>query len=51
MKHPSHVLGREVDQKTVDGFNKHKSRAAVEGVSGRSISGLVKGFKESVEPV
>jgi hypothetical protein len=42
-EHSLDVLGREVDQKLVDGFNKNKGKAAVPG---RSWSGVMKGFKE-----
>jgi hypothetical protein len=44
-EHSTDVLGREVDQRTIEGFNRHKGRTAAEVPSGRSISGLVKGFK------
>jgi len=45
-EHPLEVLGREVDQKLVDGFNKHKGRVTPPGPPIHSLGGLMKDFKE-----
>jgi hypothetical protein len=45
-EHSLEVLGREVDQKLIDGFNKHKGKVTPPGPPIRSLGGLMKDFKE-----
>ena len=45
--HPLEILGREIDQKTIDGFNRHKGRLIAENDSNRGIGKLIKDFKQS----
>jgi hypothetical protein len=46
-KHPLEVLGKEVDQRMIDGFNKHKGKPVAESDSSRSMSKLIRDFKQS----
>jgi hypothetical protein len=45
--HPLEILGRELDQRTIDGFNRHKGRLITENDSNRGISQLIKDFKQN----
>jgi hypothetical protein len=46
-EHPLEILGKEVDPRTIDSFNRHKGRAVVVTDSGRSIGKLIKDFKQT----
>jgi hypothetical protein len=46
-EHPLEVLGKEVDQRIIDGFNKHKGKPVVDSDSSRSMSRLIKDFKQT----
>lgn len=46
-EHPLEILGKEVDQRTFDGFNKLKGKMTNEDGSNRGIGKLIKDFKQS----
>lgn len=46
-EHPLEILGKEVDPRTIDSFNRHKGRAVAVTDSGRSIGKLIKDFKQT----
>jgi hypothetical protein len=48
--HSTDILGKEVDQKTIDDFNAHRGRPVAPEPTGRSWGGAVKGFKETGNP-
>ncbi len=48
--HSTDILGKEVDQKTIDDFNAHRGRPVAPEPTGRSWGGAVKGFKETSNP-
>jgi hypothetical protein len=45
-EHSLEVLGKEVDQRLIERFNKHKGRVTPPGPPTRSLGGLMKDFKE-----
>ena len=47
-EHSLDVLGREVENKTVDAFYKKKGRVSPPSLAGRSWAGVVKGYKDGV---
>lgn len=46
-EHPLEILGKEVDQKAIDGFNRHRGKPVADSDSNRSMSKLIKDFKQT----
>jgi len=47
---PLNVLGREIGERDIEGFRKHRGKVAPGSGGGRSLSGLVKEFKKGGKP-
>ena len=46
-QHPLEVLGKEMDERIIENFNKHKGKVTATNISSRSIGKLIKDFKEN----
>jgi hypothetical protein len=46
-EHPLEVLGKEMDERTIENFNKHKGKITAINNSNRSIGKLIKDFKQN----